>query len=127
VPQKPLFLHLKKQLDRFSSQMESSSMINATAHEIDYDSLAEDQEAIDDHAHNQVVELKLNQIRQSLQKGNAAHQALKQRDLNRMSSSQELLNKARIVGWQGATKWKQNDPHSYIKSTLLIPNINKIF
>lgn len=63
MPQKPLFLHLKKQLDRFSSQMESSSMINATSHEIDYDSLAEDQEIIDDRAHNQVVELKLNQIR----------------------------------------------------------------
>ena len=66
-------------------------MIDKTVNEIDYDSLAEDE---CDRAQQNVIELKMRQMRPGLQKN---QDVLKQRDTNRMSSSQELLKKAK--GW----------------------------
>lgn len=74
-------------------------MINATVNELDYDSLAEDE---GERVQQNVVELKLGQMRSGLQKNK---EVLKHRENNRMSSSQELLQKAR--GWQGPTVYQQ--------------------
>jgi hypothetical protein len=99
-------------------------MINTTVNEVDYDSLAEDES---EPVHQNVVELKFGSMRPGLQK-NKDH-LLKQRDANRMSSSQELLNKAR--SWQGpalsSQPWKQIKPNFNTRSTLLIPDINRVF
>jgi hypothetical protein len=67
-------------------------------------------------------------MRPGLQKNK---EVLKQRDANRMSSSQELLNKAR--GWQGPAVYQQQSSKQppmknfNSRSTLLIPNIKKVF
>ena len=98
-------------------------MINATVNEVDYDSLAEDE---GDRVHQNVVELKFGQMRPGLQKNK---DVLRHRDNNRMSSSQELLQKAR--GWQEPTVYQQplRQPIKNFnsRSTLLIPNIKKVF
>lgn len=67
-------------------------MIDKTVNEIDYDSLAEDE---CDGAQQNVIELKMRQMRSGLQKNQDV--LVKQRDTNRISSSQELLKKAK--GW----------------------------
>lgn len=56
-------------------------MINATVNELDYDSLAEDE---GERVQQNVVELKLGQMRSGLQKNK---EVLKHRENNRMSSS----------------------------------------